>query len=825
MTPNDSIESLREPPATLYVALAAVTTATLLLELGLTRLFSVLLYYHMAFFAVSVTLFGLAFGGAIVHFLPRRFTPERATVWMTRFTLLFSLTTALALIAMLSINFDVTRNRVLAPQLLAAAVVLGAPFTCSGVVVAIGLTRFPARTNRLYGVDLAGAALGCLLYAPLMNAFGAPRFIIAVALATAIVGAGVALAERRERAARWSLLGGVGLSIASFAALMADPSRGPLAIRFARSFALAPETIHWEAWNAISRVTIGPVENIPATGVDPEFWEETQAAQEMILIDLFAATPIFRFGGRDFSRAGFAFRDVSYLVHALRPDSRVAAIGVGGGRDVLAAKAWGQPEVVGIEINGRMIEALTEVYADYAGRPAEWPGVEIVHDEARSYLSSPGAPFDIIQASLIDTFAATSAGAFVLTENSLYTIEGWAAFVNRLTPDGMLTMSRWHNLKHPVETIRLLALARATLEARGVARPIDHLLMARARPAPSGPSESQPLATIVVKKSPFTEAEIDRFETWTRENRHVALVSPRGIFDPALEGALTAPDLNQYARAHPFDVSPPTDDRPFFFDVLRWRDILKKEYRQGDAYIFSINFKPIVMLGTLLATVILMASIFVVIPAYIESRRFADRSPLTRAQRTGRLVYFMMLGLGYLTIELTLMQRLTVFLGHPTYSLTVVLFTMLLSSGLGSMVAPRLFGGGAAEIARLNLILFICLLATLAAGRWAMGAFVAQPTATRIVIAGLLVAPAAFLMGMPFPLAIQAAARDRGAPLSWYWAINGALSVCASVVTVVLAHAIGLSGAFLCGAACYLIAAAAARAFAPPRSDPSRSVL
>jgi hypothetical protein len=106
-----------------------------------------------------------------------------------------------------------------------------------------------------------------------------------------------------------------------------------------------------------------------------------------------------------------------------------------------------------------------------------------------------------------------------------------------------------------------------------------------------------------------------------------------------------------------------------------------------------------------------------------------------------------------------------------------------------------------------------------------MGAFVAQPTATRIVIAGLLVAPAAFLMGMPFPLAIQAAARDRGAPLSWYWAINGALSVCASVVTVVLAHAIGLSGAFLCGAACYLIAAAAARAFAPPRSDPSRSVL
>jgi hypothetical protein len=809
---NSPASDPSQPRPLLYAGLFLVTLATLLLEIGLTRIFSVIIYYHMAFFAVSVTMFGLAFGGVIVHFRSSIFTPEKTPLWMYRFTLAFAVSVAVALALMLAIRFDVTRNRILVPQLLLVAVMLAAPFTCGGVAVALALTRFPRRTNLLYGWDLAGAALGCLLYAPLMTWLGGPRFVLAVA---ALLGLAALLlaAAAGGRARQWTAL--IVMSVLAGLTLRGD-RMSLFHMRYLRGSVVAIDEFAWEGWNSISRVTVSHDGLSQSAGIAPQLEEMDIGPQRTLIIDSLAATPILK-GNGDFDRYYFPHHDVSYAAHALRREGRVAVIGVGGGRDVVAALACGQREVVGIEINGRIIEAFTRVFADYAGNPLDWPGFTLVHDEARSYLTRGRRPFDIIQASLIDTFAATAAGAFVLTENGLYTVEGWRVFLDHLEPDGILTMTRWYIKSNPVESVRLLALARAALEDRGVEEPRRHILMVRTPTQPDTPA--QPLATILVSPTPFASADIDAFEKWAAANELIVLATPDRLADPLLAEVLEAPDLKALVAGYRFDISPPTDNRPFFFDVLRWRDILARQYRQGSDYIFSIGLKPIIMLGTLLLTVVVLAAGLVVVPLMLENRRRGGEwRRLSRTRRAGLVTYFIMLGLGYLLVELTLIQQLSLFLGHPAYSLTVCLFTMLLASGVGSMVAPRLAGSPDADLAvarlrRLLALLFVVLLLTLAAAVGCLQALIALPTPARILAAGLVIVPAGLLMGMPFPLGIQLAARRPYAPLAWFWGINGAFSVCASVLTVVLAHGFGLRAAFICGAACYLIAALACASF------------
>lgn len=822
MTPSNSVQP--RPSRSLYLGLFLITLATLLFELGLTRLFSVIIYYHMAFFAVSVTLFGMAFGGVIVHFFPRAFTVERTQRWMGHMALAFALATAAALATLLAMRFDITHNKLLAIQLFKVSVVLAIPFTCSGVAVALALTRYPRQTNLLYGFDLAGAAIGCLLFAPLLTLLGGPGFILAVALIVALAALVLTLGEPKASRSRMGVLAAVIVTLLMGFLVIRKDHLSAFQMRYLRGVTVDAKTLSFEGWNAISRVTVYP-DIGRSEGISPDFLKQSAMDQYTILIDTFAATPILKFDGRNFSKMFYPFHDISYAVHAVRKGARMAIIGVGGGRDVLAAKAWGQPEIEGIEINSRVLESLTQRFHDYAGRPLDWPGVRLFLDEARSHIARSGKQYDIIQASLIDTFAATAAGAFVLTENSLYTMEGWNVFWNHLTRDGILTMSRWYTPGNPVEAIRLLSLARATLEAHGIPKPQDHILMARTVRSPN--VNAQPIATILVKKTPFTAGEIKAFEGWIQANHFQLLVTPGQIQAEELRGVMTAPDLMQYAAGYPFDITPPTDSRPFFFDVLRWRDVMKKEFRQGNDYISSINLKPLIMLGTLLVTVIAMAFAFIVVPLLVQGRMNKHKKhDLSLGRRLGMASYFIMLGLGYIMIELALIQRFTVFLGHPSYALTVCLFTMLLSSGLGSLVAPRLFSTrdedpSANPIARLNLTLFVILLITLAGALWVMGHFVSASTPLRILLAAGTIAPAAFLMGMPFPLAIQAAARNPQAPLAWYWGINGAFSVCASVLTIALAHSMGLTGAFLFGAGCYFLAALVSRFFVSGSGRPA----
>jgi hypothetical protein len=809
-----------KPTKSLYAGLFLVTLCILLLELGLTRIFSVVIYYHMAFFAISVTLFGMAFGATLVHFFKDFFRPARANLHIGWMALLFGISVIAALALMLGIRFDLSQNRVVAVQLLAVSAVLAIPFTFGGIAVAIALTRFPGQTSMLYGFDLAGAALGCLLYPPLISWLGGSRFILLIAGILSITG--VLLLSGVSPRNRWLTRRIVPLCIVilTWVIFGAAPGLDLFQVRHLRGATFTPGDHDYDKWNSISRITVTKEHEGNATGVSPDHFVDSATLQHTLMIDMMAATPILENKKNDPASFFYPFHDVSYAAHVIRPDADVAVIGVGGGRDILAAKAWNQHSITGIEINSRIIEALEGRYHEYGGGMTDWPNVEIVHDEARSHIAGSRKQFDIIQASLIDTFAATAAGAFVLTENGLYTMEGWKIFLDHLSEDGILTMSRWYTEGYFVESIRLLVLARAALEKRGIKNPQKHIIMVRNTRPPH--PEMQALATILVSKSEFTPGQVEKLTSWAAASGLKMLVTPQAIHAGELKQVLESEDLETFVSNYPFEISPPTDNKPFFFDVLRWRDIFKKQFRQGSSYIFSINLKPLVTLGSCLIAVILMAIGFILVPLWLEKRRLksGNLDPLPGINHLGRILYFMMLGLGYIMIELTLMQRFTSFLGHPAYSLTVCLFTMLLSSGIGSMLSMTIFGSPQKPFSNrglviVNGIIFVILLATLPAGLMIIDRFTDASTWMRIVMTSLVFIPAGFLMGMPFPLAIQAASQDVDSPLSWYWGINGAFSVCSSVLVIVLGHSIGLNAAFFTGALCYLAASLAALSFRP----------
>lgn len=837
MSSNDNVQLHEKsdtdgslPGVTIYLGLFLVTLSTLLLQLGLTRIFSVIMYYHMAFFAVSITLFGIALGGVIVYFLPSLFRRENASFWLAFFSMIFAATTAYALMRLVGQKIWIHNYSGVVQRLIRLSLSLSIPFTSSGIIVAIALTQFPKRVHRLYGYDLAGAAAGCVLFAPLIAQLGGPGFVLFV---VAIIGLAAFVFSlgliRSPRGRLLSVLFFIGFLLTGLLAWR-GPKLDSFIMRYTRGFDFPPENLVYDRWNSISRISIGSAPGF-ADGVSPALADQAGQDQKLILIDTFAATAIIGFDGHNFSQMYYPFHDISYAAHSIfdsrkkQSPTRAAVIGVGGGRDILAAKAWGHDEVIGLEINPLCIDAFTREFGDFAGNPLQWPGVRIVHDEARSYISRSDEKFDLIQASLIDTFAATSAGAFVLTENSLYTIEGWNIFLSKLKDDGMISMTRWYSPGTPVESIRLLSLARASLEAHGITNPKEHLLMARMIEIRN--PKSQPLATLAVKKTPFTPEEITAFADWTRDNHFQLIVAPGFPTAPELAGVLETPTLDEFVSAHQFRIDPPTDDRPFFFDVLRWRDVIHRDFREGSDYVTAINFKPVVMLVTTLAVLTFMCLIFIIVPFLIEG--FVQRNrplPMPWPRRAGIVTYFVMLGLGYMMIELSLIQRFAIFLGHPSYSLAVCLASMLLASGIGSMFTDRFFAmkdsfEGATRIRNANFIVVGLLAVTwiLSSLAWAHAAAFSTPL--RMTLTALIIAPPAFFMGMAFPLAMKASAYRARAPLGWYWGINGAFSVCASVLTVIIAHQSGLTFAFGCGMACYLTAAFVAKCFQFQSSDPT----
>jgi hypothetical protein len=475
---------------------------------------------------------------------------------------------------------------------------------------------------------------------------------------------------------------------------------------------------------------------------------------------------------------------------------------------------------MGVEINESIISLLNGRFGDFSGHLDRDPRVRFVNDEARSFIARSDERADIMQISLIDTWAATASGAFVLTESSLYTVEAWRTFLEHLAPRGILSVSRWYYAERPGEVYRLATLASTTLAQMGVSRPGDHYAIVRARP-PHAANAPDGIGTLLVSRDPLSDRDLDALEAVAARMQFEVVQSPRRSADPTFADIASGERLAAAIADHPLNIAAPTDDRPFFFYMLRLRDVFDTA-RWRDQGIVQFNMAAVGVLGVLFVTVLVLTALCIGLPLLFSSAR----RDLTGAGP--HLVFFAAIGFGFMLVEISQVQRLAIFLGHPVYSLSVVLFSLLLSSGAGSVSTGRMSGGpeGArSAIVRLALLVVV-LVAFGAMTPAAVRYFEAASTTVRILVSVIILFPLGFFMGMAFPIGMRRALRELPSLAPWLWGVNGAASVCASVAAVVIAIGAGISAAFWAGVACYG-AALAALAWADrrlPAAEESRDV-
>jgi spermidine synthase len=786
----------------IYAGLFFTTLSTLMYEILLTRIFSVTMWYHFAFVAVSVALFGMTVGALIVYLVPGRFPVDLTKERLSEASLLFSVSIVLSFMTQLAIPFDPQWTVTGVYSVAFTYLVISVPFIFSGIIVSLVLTRFPHQVSRLYAADLVGAALGTVTLIWLLDRLeDAPSAVLAIAALSAVGAIFFAHSAGRFRTA---VLSTAVLCLFSWMALgnavLAQNGHPILRVRWVKG--RAEETALFEKWNAFSRIRIDgdPSKTSPPSGwgLSLSYPEGAQVRQLLLSIDASAGAVVTGYDGTRESIEHLRY-DVTNLAHYIRPNAQVFVIGSGGGRDVLAALLFGQQSVTAVEVNGDILEAVNGRFGDFTGHLDEQPGVRFVNDEARSYLARSDESFDIIQISLTDTWAATAAGAFALSENSLYTVEAWQTFLAHLSEGGVLSVSRWYSGPRPMEAYRLTSLAAQSLRSVGVSRPRDHLILVRSPVNVRGYG----VGTILASKEPFSAWDVSRIQQVADDMLFEVVLAPGRVgSDPVLAKIAEAEDPGTLSLGFPMDISAPTDDRPFFFQMIRFQDVFDASLYGGKDTRFVT--RPVLVLFSLSVSVLGLTALCILLPLLRATRRKALHGMLPL------LVFFAAIGLGFMLLEISQLERLTIFLGHPTYALSVVLFSLLLASGLGSLATERLVNPGLRPSLLWPLVLLLLVL--VASGFMtpaAVDRFEGATTPVRILTAAVILAPMGLVMGMPFPLGMKVASLRPNAPTVFFWGINGATSVCASVLAVAIAMGWGISTSFWAGCCCYAAAAAA----------------
>lgn len=776
-----------ETRPTTYIGSFLVGLTTLMYEILLTRIFSVTTWYHFAFVAISVGMFGMTAGALLVYLLPSYFPRQKTHEQLALSCYLFAVTCVAAFLGHLAAPLITGGAHLSLRALLFTYAVTAVPFVFCGICACLVLTRFPQQVGRLYAADLAGAAAGCVIVIAVLTLTDGPTAVFVVAALAAAAAAAFGASVARGPLFRIARATAVGLAL--FSAVLTwfvQAERPLLRLTWIKGEREKPARLDYEKWNSFARIRIwgDPARPEPPFGWGYSVLTPTHFRMPQLLlnIDGTAGSVLTAYHGNP-AEVEYLKYDVVNIAHFLRPAANVLVIGTGGGRDILAALVFRQKSVVGVEVNSAIIGAITGRFADFTGRLYGYREVRLVADEARSYVTRQADRYDIIQISLTDTWAATAAGAFVLSENSLYTVEAWQLFLERLRPGGLLAVSRWDSHNNPGEIYRLVSLAAAALSRWGAAQPREHMaLVANLRRSDVGPSFDR-VGTLLVSNQPLSAADLAGVQRVADALRFDLLLSPRAAEDPNLaalaSGTMPEP-LQSNGRLR---IDPPTDDSPFFFHLTRFRYALSYFREKGDT---NFNTTAVAVLGGLLAGVLVLTSLCIIVPLMLTLRRqrFAGSWAL--------FIFFGSIGFGFMLVEISQMQRLIVFLGHPTYGLSVVLFALLLSSGMGSWLWQR-------RRRHPWIILMALLLSLLAFGLLTPAVthvFRGSPTPLRILIATATLSSIGLFMGAAFPIGMRIAAERSPALTPWFWGINGATSVCASVLAVVIAMSLGISAAF-----------------------------
>jgi len=736
----------------LYVGIFLVTLSGLMFEIGLTRIFSATIWYHFAFVAISVALLGWGLGGFALHLLRGRVTLSRERAAL--FTFLYGLSIPLALWLIVRLPFH--------PDRLAFYFGVSlAPFFLAGITLSMLFTVGREIAGRLYFADLLGASLGALAVTFLLSWLGGETAVLAVSIAPLVAAA--LFAERFR-------IPSVVAALLVLVAIGVNERTGLFKIRSAptkglyRHMAATPGSkIALTGWNAYSRIDA-------VTGFESPYLAR-------LYIDSDAWTNILEWDGDVASVSGMRdeYRALPFRLVPPRPQTLV--IGPGGGSDVLFALSAGSEKVTAVEMNPLMLRFVRS-FGGRAGSIYDHPQVEAVLSEGRTFVRRTDRSFDVILMGFVDSWAAVASGGLSLSENHLYTVEAFRDYLDQLTPDGQLLILRWD-----VDAPRLVSNAVALLGVEEAGKRVAVLLETR-----EGDREDPPQMIFMLKKRPWTEDETARMVAWA--GVQPVIVPGRHVDEPYASLFAGRTSFADYVAQAKTRIDPVFDDRPFFFARAKpWG--LPRAMKRAFLWI--------------LVPVLALCVLFL-----------AFGKP--KGERVGpyatSVAYFASLGVGFIAVELALLQHLTLLLGHPIFTLSILLFTLLAFGGLGSVMSPRFrIGPVCLGVAALAVVYAFALPRV-------VPSLLPFPLAARIAIAIVVVAPLGFLMGMPFPRGLQSTGRGSFPLPPFYWGLNGIFSVVGSMATMVTAVVFGFTWAMVGGAAFYLVAALASRTFDPETREP-----
>ena len=787
----------REPAY--YLEIFLVSFAALLLEISYTRVVSFKFFYYYTYFVIGLALLGIGCGGVLVTLSERlRRVPTDIVLMWTLLAGAVSVGAGYLVVAYTRVDtFAIwqygTRTSVKNLALLVVVCVgLFAPFIAVGVVVSTLLGRRPDKVGRLYSADLVGAGLALAVVVALLSWVGplATIFLAGVVFAAAALR----LALRRRSVA----IPGAAIVAAVLAVAVVAPSVLPAPKLEASKADQFPGGAIYSKWSPIFRVDVF----------------QTTADTRTLYHDGLIGSSIYRWDGKNASLSRFGFdTDLRALPFATleTPPRRSLIIGAAGGHEVLASLYFRTGHVDAVELNPVTYSLVTDKYAGYDGHLASHPGVNYVNGDGRSYLARSDSNYNLVWFPAPDSYSAANAataGAFVLSESYLYTSNSVKDSLEHLQPGGIVAtqFGEVNFQKKPNRTTRYVSTARKALAQLGIHDPSRHILVATSPTAFSVFGAGQ-ISTILVKRSPFTPVEVDRFAAKLRQIPGSTLRYAPG--QPTLRSPVqTVASSNQaglsaFYRSYPYNVGAISDDDPFFWHFRTYGNVVRNiNHSLTDRDREDTVGERVLLLLLAIATV--LAALLLLLP-FVAIRK--DWRELRHKGRSA--IYFAALGFGFIFFEVTLIQRLTLFLGYPTYSLTITLMSLLVFVGVGAFLSGRLQANPRPALPRLALLIAALTAFYLYGLPRLTDAALGLPLAARVPIAFAILAPLGVCLGLFMPLGLGTVAGLSTHPreyVAWGWAVNGFASVVGAVLATILAMTYGFHVVLVVALVIYLIA-------------------
>ena len=790
-------------PATLLVSAAAIGYEILLM-----RMLSIVQWHHFAYMIISLALLGYGASGTFIAVLRSRLEQRFETAFAAS-----ALSFSIAMLACFTVAQRVPFNAleiVWDPgqflNLSALYLAFFVPFFFAACCIGLAFTCRGGDAGRIYFFDLLGAGLGAVLVIALLFAVSPQTALVLLALLPLVgsVLVASALPARLPLAVvqlAWLLLLVFGVPQAELDLRISEYKGLSQALQVVDSRILRQSSSPLGLVTVVDSPTV-PVRHAPGLSFSTRHIPPEQLA---VFTDADGMSAITRYDGEPASVAYLGDMTAA-LPFALLDDPAVLVLGAGTGNDVLMSLYHGARRIDAVELNPQMTALVADTYAAFAGHIYADPRVTVHTDEARGFVAKHDAAYDLIQIGLLDSFGASGAGVQALNESYIYTVQALHEYLDDLGPGGMLAITRWIKLP-PRDSVKLVATTIEALRQAGVSDPGQRFAMIR----------SWNTSTLLIRNGDFTAQEIERIRTFTRSrsfdtawfpgmraedaNRYNQLPEPY-IYEAAT--ALLGKGASDFLERYKFDVAPATDNRPYFFHFFRWRTLPEVMALRKAGGAGLVEWGYLVLVATLVQAAVLGLAL-ILVPLSLAGHAW----PAGTGRNFG--VYFLLLGLAFLFVEMAFIQKFILFLSNPLYSVAVVLSGFLLFAGLGSALSER-FARRVPWPAVSPVTIAVAAIAVIALAYvellpFVFGTFIGFPDAARIALSLALIAPLAFFMGMPFPLGLRRLSQTAPGFLPWAWGINGFASVVSAVLATLLAIEFGFNAVIVIALVFYALAA------------------